>query len=262
MMGTMRKANLAAPTKTSKETDMDSKDNTTPSGAPQSTGGSAHCNYQGRQHRRGGRLFMVLLMALAVGVAGGYIGRSLANVGSLTGGIISLANASENADPQRMGGHIDRAVKHFASKIDATPAQQEKLAAIAKDAMKEIGPVRNSLHTARQQAIELTRAPVIDRVAIEKLRAEQIQLADRVSKRMTQALADAAEVLTPEQRQKITGRMAQHMDHGHGHRGHDGDRGEHHGESGGQHQGGHHGEAGGQHQGEHHGEHRGDRDHG
>jgi len=53
----------------------------------------------------------------------------------------------------------------------------------------------------------LLAAPTIDRAAIEKLRAEQITLADASSKRMTQALADAGEVLNPEQRKKLAERM-------------------------------------------------------
>jgi len=55
--------------------------------------------------------------------------------------------------------------------------------------------------------MELLSAPAIDRAAIERLRAEQIQGADAVSKRMAQAFADAAEVLTPDQRKKIAERM-------------------------------------------------------
>ena len=39
--------------------------------------------------------------------------------------------------------------------------------------------------------------------------AEQIALADTASKRVTQAMADAAEVLTPAQRQKIAEHMKQ-----------------------------------------------------
>ena len=42
---------------------------------------------------------------------------------------------------------------------------------------------------------------------MEKLRAEQIALADTVSKRVVQALGDAAEVLSPEQRRKLNDRF-------------------------------------------------------
>jgi Spy/CpxP family protein refolding chaperone len=46
-------------------------------------------------------------------------------------------------------------------------------------------------------------APTIDRSAIDRLRAEQMALAETASKRIAQALADTAEVLNPEQRRKI-----------------------------------------------------------
>ena len=54
----------------------------------------------------------------------------------------------------------------------------------------------------------LLTQPSVDRAAIEAFRAEQIALADAASKRIAQALADAAEVLTPEQRRKIDDHLA------------------------------------------------------
>jgi protein CpxP len=46
-------------------------------------------------------------------------------------------------------------------------------------------------------------APSIDRSAIERLRAEQIGLMETASKRIAQAVADASEVLNPDQRRKV-----------------------------------------------------------
>jgi periplasmic protein CpxP/Spy len=51
-------------------------------------------------------------------------------------------------------------------------------------------------------------APTIDRSAIERLRAEKIGLAETASKRIAQGLADAAEVLSPEQRRKVADWLA------------------------------------------------------
>jgi hypothetical protein len=51
-------------------------------------------------------------------------------------------------------------------------------------------------------------APTIDRSAIERLRAEQIGLAETASKRIAQAVADASETLNPEQRRKIADWLA------------------------------------------------------
>jgi Spy/CpxP family protein refolding chaperone len=57
--------------------------------------------------------------------------------------------------------------------------------------------------TARARGLSLLTAPSVDRSAIERLRVEQMGLADTASKRIAQALADASDVLTPEQRRKV-----------------------------------------------------------
>ena len=60
----------------------------------------------------------------------------------------------------------------------------------------------------RSKAVaELLSKPAIDRAALDALRGEQLRLADETMRRMTTALADAAEVLTPEQRVTLAGRM-------------------------------------------------------
>jgi len=102
---------------------------------------------------------------------------------------------------------VEKMVKHFAVEINATPEQTAKLTDIAKGAFKDLRPLREKVREARKRGMELLSAPTVDRAAIEKLRAEQIQAADQLSRRMSQAFADAAEVLTPDQRKKIGERM-------------------------------------------------------
>jgi uncharacterized membrane protein len=63
--------------------------------------------------------------------------------------------------------------------------------------------MREKAQAARAQALVLLTAPTIDRAAIERLRADQIALADAASKRITQAVADASDVLSADQRRKI-----------------------------------------------------------
>ena len=71
----------------------------------------------------------------------------------------------------------------------------------------ELRPLRERHAAARKQAIDLLSAPTIDRTALEKVRAEELQSAEALSKKMTQAIADAAEVLSPEQRVKLRERV-------------------------------------------------------
>jgi periplasmic protein CpxP/Spy len=118
------------------------------------------------------------------------------------------------------GGNIDerieKMVKHLAVEIDATPEQQQKLTAIAKGAARDLAPMRNQATDLRKQATELLSAPSVDRNALERLRASKLQHADAASRRITQALGDAAEVLTQEQRKKLAEHAAR-MGHRHRH---------------------------------------------
>jgi protein CpxP len=52
---------------------------------------------------------------------------------------------------------------------------------------------------------------VIDRAALEQLRAEQMGRMDLMSRRMLSAMEDAADVLTPEQRAKFAEHLRAHM---------------------------------------------------
>jgi Spy/CpxP family protein refolding chaperone len=104
--------------------------------------------------------------------------------------------------PADIEDRVDRGIRHAAIELDATPEQQEKLRTIAKGAVKDLLPMREKAKAAHARVTELLTQPKIDRAAIESFRAEHLGLADAASKRFAQAVADAAEVLTPEQRQK------------------------------------------------------------
>jgi Spy/CpxP family protein refolding chaperone len=64
--------------------------------------------------------------------------------------------------------------------------------------------------------MQLLSQPQVDRAALEALRAKQAQAMDQISRRFTQSLADAADVLTPEQRAKLAERMEKRRGHRHG----------------------------------------------
>lgn len=66
-----------------------------------------------------------------------------------------------------------------------------------------MGDKRGQRQQDRQAFIEILSQPEIDRAKLQALRSERIQEMAQRSERMTQAFADAAEVLTPEQRAKL-----------------------------------------------------------
>ena len=106
-------------------------------------------------------------------------------------------------------------LKHLHVEIDATDAQQQQLIPIVKGAAQDLLPLRAKMHDARRQAVELLSQQNIDRAALETLRAEQLKLAEMASQRFTQALADVADVLTPDQRKQL----AERINRWHGRRG-------------------------------------------
>lgn len=141
-------------------------------------------------------------LAAAVATLAGAIGAKAYAHGGY-GGWHRGGFAAGPIDPAAMDAHMDRMLKHFYIEIDATEEQKARLAPIVKQAAKDLLPLREKLHAARARAIELMTQDRVDRVAIETLRAEQLQLAEEASRRLTQALADAAEVLTLAQRKAL-----------------------------------------------------------
>ena len=113
--------------------------------------------------------------------------------------------------PEEAGKRIDKMVNWVLDDVAATPDQKQKVAQIAKDAARDLMPLRSQHHVARGRGVELLSQPTIDRAAIEQLRVEELQLGETASKRFAQAIADAAEVLTPEQRVKLAARWKKRM---------------------------------------------------
>ena len=114
-------------------------------------------------------------------------------------------------DPAQAGARVDRMIERMLA--DGTATQKAQVAAIIKAALADLKPLREQHRTARAEGIKLLTQPTVDRAALEQLRASQLQLAEQMSKRLTQALADTAEVLTPEQRARLGERLAKRFGH-------------------------------------------------
>jgi len=119
-------------------------------------------------------------------------------------------------DPADLDKHLDRMLKHLYVEIDATEAQKQQLEPIVKQAAKDLLPLREQLHAGRREAIELLSQERLDPAALEALRAKHIGLADEASRRLTRAIAEAADVLTPAQRKQLAAHIARRHGRGHG----------------------------------------------
>jgi periplasmic protein CpxP/Spy len=128
----------------------------------------------------------------------GLLGKALAQ------GTPERSAHAGRGDPAAM---IERRVDGLIKMVNGTPEQKAKLIALAQAAMIEMKPMREQLIAARRKGMEMLSAASIDRGAIDKLRAEQVQLMDALSRRMSTHMMDAAEVLTPAQRTQVAEKM-------------------------------------------------------
>ena len=106
----------------------------------------------------------------------------------------------------------ERRMERMLDEIDATPEQAEKLKTIFASVRKDMRPMFEDMRDTREDIADLLAAPTVDRAAAEKLRAERVAAIDETSRKLTAAILDAAEVLTPEQRKQLV----EHFEERHG----------------------------------------------
>ena len=112
----------------------------------------------------------------------------------------------------------ERMAKHLAIEIDADGPQTTKLVELARGVASDVFPMRQSIKEVRKEALELLSAETVDRTRLEAIRTEQFGKIETISKRITTALADAAEVLNPEQRKDLAKRAEEWRGMGRHHR--------------------------------------------
>ncbi|RQO61966.1 hypothetical protein DBR47_05485 [Paucibacter sp. KBW04] len=101
------------------------------------------------------------------------------------------------------GGHMP----HMLEAAGATEAQRAQIKQIMQAAHADLKAQREAGRKLHEQGMALFTAAVIDAAAIEAHRQQMLAQHDQMSKRMTQAMTEAAKVLTPEQRAKLAEKM-------------------------------------------------------
>jgi Spy/CpxP family protein refolding chaperone len=129
---------------------------------------------------------------------------------AVAGGAAQMAQAM----PGGPGGHGGGMMMHgrLLQSVGATADQQTRIHDIMKAAHDDVRKLHEGAGDLRAQGAQLLAAPTIDARAVEALRVKRVALHDAVSKRMTQAMLDAAAVLTPEQRAKMAEQMSKRRD--------------------------------------------------
>jgi protein CpxP len=143
-------------------------------------------------------------IAAALAVAVGVVSTSFAS-----GPLMHGHHGAGPMSPAAMQAHIDSMVEQCAT--DASPDQRARLTAVANAFVTDVRPMHEQFRQSHAQAHALLMAPVVDRMALERWRAEQMQRMDAMSRRALAAVEDGADVLTPEQRARCASRLGSLM---------------------------------------------------
>ena len=106
-------------------------------------------------------------------------------------------------DPETAREHTQQAAEWVLRYVDASDEQRAQINAIIERSVDDLFALADEHRGHREAVAELFRQPTIDRGALDDIRRAELELADGASQHLLGALADAAEVLTPEQREEL-----------------------------------------------------------
>ena len=106
-------------------------------------------------------------------------------------------------DPEALKERAEFAASYVLERVDGTEEQQAEVNRIVSETIDDIVPLAEE-HRANRQALhdEFSRAD-INPDAIEQIRQAEMQLADQVSREVTEAFTSFAQTLTVEQRAEL-----------------------------------------------------------
>ena len=111
-------------------------------------------------------------------------------------------------DLDMVRARIEFATDWILSRIEASEAQRQQVKAIVQATVQDLAPIHEQHHQNKQTMLQALMQPTIDRTALGDVRHAELQLAETASERLVTALADVAEVLTPEQRTRLAAFMS------------------------------------------------------
>jgi protein CpxP len=112
--------------------------------------------------------------------------------------------------PEAAKEHAQIATKFALRGIDASEIQQERVDKVVGGAIDDLFRLKEKHRANREALAAQLGGASIDRAALEEIRKSEMALADEASRTFVQALADAAEVLSPEQRQALIDHVHRH----------------------------------------------------
>ena len=141
-------------------------------------------------------------------------------IGAFFAGVIATVGLTAVAATQAIGGfqrtamivhagattpaaHAQMMLAMLYKAVNATDAQKAQIDPLVQQAVTDITPLHDQLAAGHKQLAAVLTADVIDRNALETVRAQQMQTFDQLSKRVTLLAGDIGTVLTPAQRVQL-----------------------------------------------------------
>jgi Spy/CpxP family protein refolding chaperone len=103
-------------------------------------------------------------------------------------------------DPAAAKEHAGMAVEWALRGVNATEEQKQQAKRVTDRLIDQLGPMVGKHREHHEAMVRELAKPEIDRQALERIRQEEIALADEASKLAVASIADLGDVLTPEQR--------------------------------------------------------------
>ena len=138
----------------------------------------------------------------------GIAGALVLVIGGMTWSAVAYSKRSWDGD--RFERFVEWKVEDMLDEVEATDDQRDRVRAIATAALADMGEFRDFRREGREALVEALTQETVDRDTLEALRQRKLETADRASQRLLTALADAADVLTPDQRAELAAEWKSH----------------------------------------------------
>jgi Spy/CpxP family protein refolding chaperone len=112
--------------------------------------------------------------------------------------------------PEQHKAFMEHRVEKMLDMLKATDSQRTAIKAVFARMFTEMQPIHQSHEQLHADIVKAFTADTIDRAGVEKLRLQATALVDQGSQVFSKALLDAAQVLTPEQRQTLAKFIQEH----------------------------------------------------
>jgi Spy/CpxP family protein refolding chaperone len=167
-----------------------------------------------RPSRTLGWRFLIAGAFAATFAAGGFavsVIPAAAQIGAAMGGGMEDGMGGMGMHGRHGAGHAIMVARldKFLDEVGASADQKARIHQILGDGMKAVQPIHERMGEAHRQFFAMLLGPTIDRAGLEQLRAARIADIDQASKALVASFAEAAQVLSPDQRAKLAAIMAE-----------------------------------------------------